>query len=399
MSVKTCPNVLLLVDQRASRWSSQEDFCLHMSKRLVSNSAWCVVVYSSSPTRAVARALTDAGAVLDVACQHEMSLLGLCRKIRRLCHQYRIDVVHSHHYVPSSRLIAALALSLPCPVIVGDCTGGEGKPRRGLSRRLFHAFNRAMNGPVAGIIAPSYFVWERLVHYRGIPEQKVWHIPNGVNLGRFRRREPSQIREKLGLSSEQPLILTAGNLLPLKAVDVLLLAFARILEEYPTSMLAIVGDGPERATLEKLAQESGISSRSRFLGERSDMPDLLSASVIFCCPSIWAEAFGWVNIEAMACKVPVVSTTTGAIPEVVEDGRTGLLVPPREPNAMAAAIRELLASAERRKTMGNAGRHRVEQLFDLRRTIDRCIEVYAKIVACRSTRNSAVGRPSLRRVR
>ncbi|MFH1732966.1 MAG: glycosyltransferase family 4 protein [Planctomycetota bacterium] len=388
MSSKACPNVLLLLDQSGSRWSSQEDFCICLSRTLRSSGARCVVVYSSQPTAAAEKALTDAGAVLDVACQHKMSLPRFCWKIRGLCRRHKIGVTHLQHYVPSSRLIAALALSLPCPIIVGDCTGGEGKPRPPLSRRLFHAFNRLMNASIAGIVAPSRFVRERLIRSRGIAERKAWCIPNGVDLERFHRRGPPGVREELGLSSAQHMILTAGNLLPLKAVDVLLTAFVRVLEEHPDSVLVIAGDGPERGRLERLAEELGVSGRTTFLGQRSDVPHLLSAAAIFCCPSVWAEAFGWVNAEAMACEVPVVSTTAGAIPEVVEHGETGLLVPPGDPDAMAAAIIELLASPERRKAMGEAGRRRAEKLFDLRQVVPRYVALYADVAAGRRAQNT-----------
>jgi len=380
--------VLLLMDQSASCWSSQEDFCICLSRTLCSSGARCVVVYSSRPTGAVEEALTEAGAVLDVACQHDMSLLRFCRKIRALCRQHKIDVLHSRHYVASSRLITALSLFLHCPIIVGDCAGGEGRARAPLSRTLFHAFNRLMNMPVAGIVAPSRFVRERLIRSRGIAERKVWYIPDGIDLERFQSRDPSRIRAELSLSSAQEMILTAVNLMPLKAVDVLLTAFARVLEEHPDSVLVIAGDGPERGRLERFAEELGVSSNTRFLGRRSDVPDLLLASAIFCCPSVWGEASGFANVEAMACEVPVVSTTAGAISEVVEHGETGLLVPPRDSDAMAAAITELLASPERREATGEAGRRRAEKLFDLRQVVQRYVALYADVAAGRSAQDT-----------
>jgi glycosyltransferase involved in cell wall biosynthesis len=238
-----------------------------------------------------------------------------------------------------------------------------------------------MNCAVFRMIAPSHFVRERLVRHRGIPARKVVRIPNAVDLVRCRRSDPARGRADLGLSNGQRVILTAGNLIPPKGVDILIRAFAVVCEADPNAVLVIVGDGPERAKLEGLAEQVGVSRRTRFLGERSDVPVLLSASVLFCCPSVWGEAFGWVNAEAMACEVPIVSTTTGAIPEIVEHGKTGLLVPPGDPDAMADAICELLASPERREVMGKAGRRRAEQMFDLRRTIERHIELYSEAAA------------------
>jgi len=377
MSSKHCPNVLLLVDQRASRWSSQEDFCLGIANEIRARGAECVIAYSSPPAPEVEEALTAAGAALHVARRSDSSLLGFCHKVRALCQRHSVAVVHLRHYPPSTSLAAVLPLIVPCPVVLTDDTSGAGVPKPRPKRIAFRAFNRLMNCGVFRVIAPSRFVQERLITYRGIPRCKVVCIPNAVDLARCRRRDPARVRADLGLSDEQLMILTAGNLIPPKGVGVLIRAFAVVCETDPSAVLVIAGDGPERAKLEGLAEQLGVPNRTRFLGERSDMPDLLSASAIFCCPSIWAEAFGWVNAEAMACEVPVVSTTTGAIPEIVEHGEMGLLVPPRDPDAMAGAIIELLASPERRKAMGEAGRRRAENLFDLCQAIQSHVALYA----------------------
>lgn len=388
MSSKPCPNVLLLVDQSASRWSSQEDFCLNVARAVGAHGAKCIIAYSSPPAPEVDEALTAAGAALHVARRSDTSLLGFCREVRALCRRYGVGVIHLRHYPPSTSLTAMLPLVVPCPVILMDDTSGAGAPKRPLKRVAFRAFNRLMNCAVSRVIAPSHFVHERLITYRGIPRCKVVCIPNAVDLARCRRADPAPVRAELGLSNEQLMILAAGNLITPKGLDVLINAFATAAEKEPRAVLVIAGDGPERAKLEKLSQELGVSGRTTFLGQRSDMPDLLSAAAIFCCPSVWAEAFGWVNAEAMACEVPVVSTTTGAIPEIIEHGETGLLVPPRDSGAMAAAIIELLASPERRKAMGEAGRRRAEKLFDLRQVVQRYVALYADVAAGRSAQNT-----------
>jgi len=375
------PGVLVLVDQSGSRWSSQEDFCLALTRALSAREARCVVSYSSQPAALVETVLRGAGAEIAVVPHGRAAPLAFARDVRRLCRRHQVDIAQLFHYVPSTRLTALLPLLAPCRVIVSDFTGGEGSARTGLKRTLFHAYNRLMNFGVARFVAPSRFVENRLRRSRGIRDRKITHIYNGIDLARFGHGDPAPVRKELGLSEHSRLILSVSNLLPLKAVDVLVRAFARLATDHPGAVLAIAGDGPERGRLEQLAAELGLRERTRFLGQRTDVPDLLSASSLFCCPSVWAEAFGWVNAEAMACGVPVVSTTTGAIPEVVEHGRCGLLVPPNDADAMGAAIRELLASPERLSAMGQAGRERAERLFDIRRTVDQYVALYERTAA------------------
>jgi len=379
MSEAPTPNVLLLVDQSGSRWSSQEDFCAAIARDLRSRGGGCVLAYSSPPAPAVETAFREAGADVEVASVVGSSLVAFCRYVRELCKRHHIGVVHLRHYPPSGRVPAALSLALPCPTIMTDDTSGKVRPKRLIKGIAFRAFNRLMNAGVAHIVAPSRFVEQRLVHAKGIPARKVIHISNAIDLVRFRRGDPARIREELRLADGQLLVLAAANLIPEKGTDVLLRSFALVAGPHPNAVLAIAGDGPERGNLEALARELGVSDSVLFLGQRSDMPDLLAATAVCCCPSIWAEAFCWVNAEAMACQVPVVAARSGAIPEVVAHGETGLLVPLGDPDAMAAAISELLASPDRRRQMGRAGRQRAEKLFDLRRTVSEHIALYERI--------------------
>lgn len=370
--------MLLLVDQRAACWSSQEDLCLATIRGLRERGAGCVVAYSSYPAREVAEALLDEGATLEVASRAEFSLLRFCLHVRRLCRRHGVGLIHMRHYAPSALLSAALPLFAPCPILFGVCSSGEPRPKKALKRIAFHAFNRVMNWGIAHFIVPSHFVERRVVDSNGIAAGRVERIFNGIDLDRFRPRDPKPIREEIGVTPDQPLVLTAAHLIPPKAVDVLIRAFAAVLKEQPNAVLVVAGDGPERPRLEGLAAELNISPSVRFIGARSDLPELLSVSALFCCSSVWGEAFGLVNAEAMACGVPVVSTTTGAIPEVIEHGRCGLLVPPNDADATASAIMELLASPERRAAMGRAGRERAERLFDIRRTVDQYIALYER---------------------
>jgi len=117
----------------------------------------------------------------------------------------------------------------------------------------------------------------------------------------------------------------------------------------------------------------------RLLGKRDDVHEILGASDLFVCPSVWDEALGYVILEAMAVGLPAVASRVGGIPEVVAEGETGLLVPPRDPGALAAAIDQLLADPAARERMGRAARRAVEARFSLDQAIDRTIALYQEL--------------------
>ncbi|HZM00549.1 MAG TPA: glycosyltransferase family 4 protein, partial [Planctomycetota bacterium] len=150
----------------------------------------------------------------------------------------------------------------------------------------------------------------------------------------------------------------------------------------PTEVvLLIVGGDPfgdGEARLRQAARDLGLGERARFLGIRHDVPDLLAASDLFVLPSLW-EGLGLVFLEAMAVSLPVVATRVSAIPEVVEDGRTGWLVPPGDPRRLAAAVAEALADPAERERRGRLGRQRLEGRFGLERMVDEILAVYAEV--------------------
>lgn len=374
-------NVLLLIDQSGSRWSSQEDICLRMTEALRERAGLCVAAYSSQPSDLVCSRLAKAGGVIHVASSGGR-LVQFCLDVRSLCQRYDISIVHLMHYPPSTSLTLTLPLFLDAGVVISDWSGGAGVPKSPMKQALFRLFNRVMNCGICHFIAPSQFVHNRLVLFRGISAKKVTLIPNGVDLDRFSLAENTSreaAQQRIALKPGSILILVACNLYPLKAVDVLLRSFVIVKKKLTTAVLAIAGDGPERENLELLADNLGVQDSVLFLGQRNDMPELLAAADVFCCPSIWGESFGWVNAEAMACGVPVVAAASGAVPEVVAHEKTGLLVHPGDEESMADALLKVLTYQKMRAAMGGGGRRRVEVLFDLARNVKEHLALYERV--------------------
>jgi glycosyltransferase involved in cell wall biosynthesis len=168
---------------------------------------------------------------------------------------------------------------------------------------------------------------------------------------------------------------TAGRLVPLKGTLYLLRAFAMLRAELPDLVLEIAGSGPEQSMLEREVQLLGVGGKVRFLGWVEELAPVLARWDVFVLPSLEEGAPG-AALEAMAAGLPVVASAVGGIPELVEDGRTGLLVPPRDSLALADRLRVLLLDPEQQHAMGAAGRARVREHFSAERMVARFAEIY-----------------------
>ena len=214
-------------------------------------------------------------------------------------------------------------------------------------------------------------------HYGILPRV----VFNGYDAELFYPRDPDPaLRQQLAPQREQ-VVLYAGRLIPWKGVRYAIAALAQV----PGAVLVIAGDGHYRAALEEQARTAGLGERVRFLGAvpHEELPRLLAVSDVLVATSFASETFGIALVEAQACGVPVVASRFGGFPEVVRDGETGLLVPPQDPQALAAALRELLADGGRRERMGQAGRQWVRESFHWEKVAERVLEAYRLVGAVR----------------
>jgi len=231
------------------------------------------------------------------------------------------------------------------------------------------------------VVAVSNFVKKRLVK-SGINRDKVKTIYNGIDLNRYNhsgRVAKGRLRDELNIPQDTLIISTIANLIPEKGIDCLLEAAKQVLLKSKNTLFLIVGAGKEMSFLKKLSQDLGITDHVIFLGFRDDMESILSSTDIFVCPSIWKEAFGLVIAEAMGCAKPVIASKVGGIPELVEDGITGILVPPGDSEKLAVAINQLIQNKDLRIILGKAGRKRAEKYFHLEGMVQRTINLYGSL--------------------
>jgi len=175
---------------------------------------------------------------------------------------------------------------------------------------------------------------------------------------------------------------TVARLQPVKGVEYLIEAAKHVLESIPNTRFLIVGEGPQKAELIHKVHQLNLSSDVIFAGMRGDIPAILSALDLFVLPSL-SEALGIAVIEALAAKVPVIATNVGGVTEIVEDGKTGLLVPPKDPLSLAKAILHTYSNGDEAISMAKAGERRVREVFDIAHLARKQAELYEKLLAKR----------------
>jgi glycosyltransferase involved in cell wall biosynthesis len=272
------------------------------------------------------------------------------RRVRRLVRDLKPDLVHALH-LTSYGFLAALADVHPCIVSVWG-TDILQAPR--LSP--FHwAITRYALRRADHVTATGARLAEATLRYVP-PGKPVTVIPYGVDLEQF-RPQPRQ-------PDSDVIVGSVGRLSPEKGLKYLLQALAHIGADQPRVRLILAGDGPERQRLERLAARLRLDDRVEFLGDlpHEQVPQVLARLDIFAMPSTY-EGFGVAAIEAAAMEVPVVASNVYGIPDVVDDGVTGLLVPPKDVSALAQALRSLITDEERRRQMGRAARAFVAERY------------------------------------
>lgn len=278
--------------------------------------------------------------------------------IRRLSHDY--DVIHLNLFGPRKRIPLIAYAALPARVLLVNRVSvlDPGAIRTSLPRKLLERISLAR---VSGVASISNFVRAWTEERYALSAASSRTIYNGIDVDRF---SPPPVRRA---SDGIVRILTAGFLRPDKGIHHALGAFARI--NNASAMLLVAGDGPELASLIELARSLGVQDRVEFLGLRNDLPDLLRCASVFLHPVVSQEAFGNTVAEAMASGCAVIASRTGGIPEIIDDGISGLLVPPGDEVAISEALGHLIADPAVRIRLGESARRRVVDHFSLSRCV------------------------------
>lgn len=325
--------------------------------------------------------------------RQKRQMLGALADLVREMHRSRPDIVITRGYnAEMLGRIAAVLTRVPRSIVwVHNC--GELAPRtrvRRLADRMLNPLTSAYYGVAQGQVP-------YLTNDLGYPASKVRVIPNGTDPAAV-SSDPSAdwdpaVAAALGIGPDDPVVGIVAALRPEKDHPTLLRAARLVIDEVPGTRLLVVGDGPLRGELERLATDLGIANRVVFTGARSDVSDLLRVMDVFTLSSFTIECAPMALLEAMACGCPAVCTAVGGVPDLIDDGVTGYVVPPRDPGALADRLVSLLRDRERARLMGRAARERLESEFSLERSLrgaERAIEETAGRASGRSIRLTVV---------
>jgi len=223
---------------------------------------------------------------------------------------------------------------------------------------------------VSRIIANCGAIAEDLAGGGVVPADRIVVIPNGIEPSRVTAGEGERLRAELCIDRDIPVVVVIGRLVPDKGHEIALAAFAQIVEREPRAQLLVAGAGKLRQHLRTLAAETLPADSWRFLGHRSDVDAVLAAANVVLVTS-FREGMPHVVLEAMSAGTPVVATGVAGIPEMIESGRDGILIPPGDVGAAADATGRLLANPDEAAAMAHAARRRVHDEFSLALMIDR----------------------------
>ncbi len=308
--------------------------------------------------------------LIPIAPRAEMDLSAAWR-LSRVLKRLGPDVVHAHD--PHGVAMAALALSLgapkPEPALVAS--------RRVDFRLKGNSFSRWKHRQVDCFIAASDAIRQMIVA-DGVPPDRTVTVHEGIDVEHVMAAAPVNVHETFWLPHQAPIVGNVAALVPHKGQRHLIEAAHLVMRELPDARFLILGEGELREQLEKQVRDHHLEKHVLLPGFRIDVLGCIKGFDLFVMSSV-SEGLGTSLLDAMACSRAIVATRAGGIPEIVEDGITGALVPPRDHAAMAHAIVALLGDDARRRQLGEAGLARVRARFTVERMVAETAAVYARV--------------------
>jgi glycosyltransferase involved in cell wall biosynthesis len=247
--------------------------------------------------------------------------------------------------------------------------------------KVYLLVERVLDRITDHLIALTHGEAKDYIDLRVSQPRKISIIPSGVDLRRFLKKpaDGEARRKKLGLPLNVTVVGFVGWLWPIKGVNYLVEAMGKVVQQAPTTLLALVGKGGEESSLKNQVKALNLGDNVVFLGWRPDIEEIMPSFDLLVLPSL-NEGMGRVLVEAMAAGLPIVASRVGGIPDLVKDGKNGLLVPPADPTALAEAISKLLNNKEKRERLGAAGRKMCGQ-FSLEAMVEQIGALYQKLLA------------------
>ncbi|MBD3315654.1 MAG: glycosyltransferase [Chitinivibrionales bacterium] len=323
------------------------------------------------------RYAADRGIALSYLNQKGKRYVSLFRQAMAEQRKHGFSVVQTHGFKPS---VIGFCLKMVCG-IRWICFM-HGVTSENLKVRLYHWLDGILQIWASKVVVVTSAQRAKILD--GNNQRRVIVVHNAVNIDipvRF-SEVPIPVRSRLGLNQKNALITVVGRLSPEKGVDIFIEAFAELLRRVKAVDAVVVGDGQERTTLVQKADESGCRSHLHFIGYTEAPGDYMKDSDIIAIPSR-SEGMPNVALEAMALQKAVVATAVGGTPEVLDDGKSGLLVPPANPTALCIAMELLVRDEQLRSRIAARGYERAKQCFSVTARVEKVIKIYDELQTLR----------------
>jgi glycosyltransferase involved in cell wall biosynthesis len=315
-------------------------------------------------------AVGDSEDLVSLGPRNEIDLAAAWR-LSRILRDLSPAIVHAHDSHAAAMAAAALSFGAPAP-----------RPPLVFARRVDfrlrgNSFSKWKYRQVDAFVAASGAIAAMLVE-DGVPGDRIFTVHDGIDIARVEQAEPLNVREEFWFPPHSAVVGNIAALVPHKGQKFLIDAAAAVVHEAPEARFVIAGEGELRQDLEHQIRRLHLGQHVVLAGFRPEVLGLLKGLDLFVMSSV-TEGLGSALLDAMAAARPIVATTAGGIPEVVADGKTGVLVPPRDSGALANAILALLRDPGRRARLAEAGRARVKQQFSDERMVDATLAVYERL--------------------
>ena len=365
------PLPILHIVPKLSTWGGVGNQLLLLLKNYARDE-FLPIVCSLRDKGVVGEEIEDLG--IEVICLNRDFKRGfywtVVKELRTLMKQRNIQIVRTHEYRANLHgRLAALLAKVPC--IVGSVHNVYNARDKKLNRRIL---NRYLGIFTDRVVAVSEEVKKEIVRYDSVPENKVAVIYNGVDRKRFVDIDAQSIRSEFHIPKSTPIIGTVGRFFPQKGQKYLLEAVAKVRNKFPHIAVFVIGDGSLKEELQDHTKKLNIEQNIIFTGVRRDIPALLAAMDIFIFPSLW-EGFGNALVEAMAAGKPIIATDIPSVREILDSGKSGIVVPPANSEAIARSLDLLLSDRALAENLGNAARERALSSF----TIDSTVRGYSSL--------------------
>jgi glycosyltransferase involved in cell wall biosynthesis len=319
-----------------------------------------------------------------------IDMIRIWRSLTRLIEKYDIDVIQTHLLRSLDFLVLFLRYTTRLRAVLWTFHSANfALTEAHLSKHkwlvkpknyVHHLLYRLASRLVDGFIAVSDEVRTTMIEIIGPIQGRIVVMRNGVDVERYRRSvDKTLVRSQLGLGADARLIAMVGTLKEVKGHHYMVEAMTSIVPQYPDVHALFIGDGPLKRELQAQVEKVSLNTHIHFLGNRSDVPELLAASDFFALPSLW-EGLSMALLEAMTTGLPIVASEVSGTVGAITHNETGLLVPPGNSQQLAEAIEQLLTNPKQAQAMGAAARRLVETEFSAQKQADEHLALYYRLL-------------------